>query len=93
MLDLETLIKETAADPDLIELNCFIEDNNLEQILQNCGQEADPPLGHHNGRRSYRDTENTTICSPKRLTFRTSRDKQNVKRCGYILVAKHARRY
>ena len=35
MLDLETLIKETAADPDLIELNCCIEDNNLEQIPQN----------------------------------------------------------
>ena len=35
MLDLETLIKETAADPDLIELNCCIKDNNLEQIPQN----------------------------------------------------------
>ena len=35
MLDLETLIKETAADPDLIELNCCIEDDNLEQIPQN----------------------------------------------------------
>ena len=35
MLDLETLIKETAADPDLIELNCCIEDNNLEQIPRN----------------------------------------------------------
>ena len=31
MLDLETLIKETAADPDLIELQCCIEDNNLSQ--------------------------------------------------------------
>ena len=28
MLDLETIIEETAADPDLIELNCCIEDNN-----------------------------------------------------------------
>ena len=35
MLDLETLIKETAADPDLIELNCCIEDNNMKQIRQN----------------------------------------------------------
>ena len=35
MLDLETLLKDTAADPDLIELNCCIEDNNLEQIPQN----------------------------------------------------------
>ena len=35
MLDLETLIKETAADPDLIELNCCIKDNNKEQFPQN----------------------------------------------------------
>ena len=35
MLDLETIIKETAADPDLIELNCCIEDNKLDQIPQN----------------------------------------------------------
>ena len=35
MLDLETIIKETAADPDLIELNCCIEDNKQEQIPQN----------------------------------------------------------
>ena len=32
MLDLETLIKETAADPDLIKLNCCLEDNNSNQI-------------------------------------------------------------
>ena len=31
MLDLETLIKKTAADPDLIELQCCIEDDNLNQ--------------------------------------------------------------
>ena len=35
MLDLETIIKETAADPDLIELGCCIEDNKLDQIPQN----------------------------------------------------------
>ena len=35
MLELETIIKQTAADPDLIELNCCIDDNNLEQIPQN----------------------------------------------------------
>ena len=28
MLDQETLIKKTAADPELIELNCCLEDNN-----------------------------------------------------------------
>ena len=32
MLDLETIIKETAANPDLIELNCCLEDNNSNQI-------------------------------------------------------------
>ena len=35
MLDLETLNKEMAADPDLVELNCCIEDNNTEQLPQN----------------------------------------------------------
>ena len=32
MLDLELLIKETAADPELIELNCFLENNNTNMI-------------------------------------------------------------
>ena len=32
MLGLETLIKETAANPELIELNCCIADNNNNQI-------------------------------------------------------------
>ena len=32
MLDLETLIKETTADPDLVELNCCLEDNNTNMI-------------------------------------------------------------
>ena len=32
MQDLETLIKETAADPKLIELNCCLEDNSTNMI-------------------------------------------------------------
>ena len=32
MLDQETLIKEMAADPDLIEMNCCLEENNSQQI-------------------------------------------------------------
>ena len=32
MLDLETLMKETTADPELIELNCCLEDNNTNMI-------------------------------------------------------------
>ena len=32
MLDLETLIKETAADPDLIKVQCCLEDNNTLAI-------------------------------------------------------------
>ena len=32
MLDLEALVKETAADPDLIELNCCLEDINSNQL-------------------------------------------------------------
>ena len=51
MLDLETIIKETAANPDLIELNCCIEDNNLEQIPQNYRTVAKKLAHrwHHNG--------------------------------------------
>ena len=33
-LDLETLIKEMAPDPDLIELSCCLQDNNSNQIPQ-----------------------------------------------------------
>ena len=33
MLDLETLSKESPAEPVLIELNCCIEENNFNQIL------------------------------------------------------------
>ena len=36
MLDLETLIKETAANPDLIELYCYIEYNNTNHIPNDC---------------------------------------------------------
>ena len=32
MLDLETLIEETAADPELIEVNCCLEENNSYQF-------------------------------------------------------------
>ena len=40
MLDLETLIKETAADPDLIEVHCCIEDNNTQAIPDDYKQVA-----------------------------------------------------
>ena len=40
MLDLETLIKETAADPDLIEVQCCIEDNNIQAIPEDYKQVA-----------------------------------------------------
>ena len=40
MLDLETLIKETAADPDLIEVQCCIEDNNTQAIPNDYRQVA-----------------------------------------------------
>ena len=40
MLDLETLIKETAADPDLIEIQCCIEDNNTQAIPEEYKQVA-----------------------------------------------------
>ena len=40
MLDLETLSKETAADPDLIEIQCCIEDNNTQAIPEEYKQVA-----------------------------------------------------
>ena len=40
MLDLETLIKETAADPDLIEVQCCIEDNIIQAIPEDYKQVA-----------------------------------------------------
>ena len=40
MLDLERLIKETAADPDLIEIQCCIEDNNTQAISEEYKQVA-----------------------------------------------------
>ena len=93
MLDLETLIKETAADPDLIELNRGQQHGANPTKLQNCCQEADPPLGHHNGGRSHLDTTITTQRSLKRLIFWTPRDKQNVQQFGHRLVTKYARRH
>ena len=49
MLDLETLIKETTADPELNEMNCCLEDNNDPQRKQNGRKEVNTPLGHHHG--------------------------------------------
>ena len=40
MLDLETLIKETAPDPDLIEVQCCIEDNKTQAIPDDYKQVA-----------------------------------------------------
>ena len=40
MLDLETLIKETTADPELIELNCCLENNNTNMIPNEYGTVA-----------------------------------------------------
>ena len=40
MLDLETLIKKTAAGPDLIEIQCCIEDNNTQAIPEDYRQVA-----------------------------------------------------
>ena len=40
MLDLKTLIEETAADPDLIEVQCCLEDNNHQAIPEDNKQVA-----------------------------------------------------
>ena len=82
MLDLETLIKETAADPDLIELQCCIEDNNLSQA-----PEAYKPIIKRLTHRWGITMVNDRIIVPKslryavgteRTPFRASRNQQNV---------------
>ena len=75
MLDLESLIKVTTADPELIELNCCLENNNTNMIpqrIQNGRKETNPPLGHHHGRRPNRYTEVTEIRRTQRPTLWTS---------------------
>ena len=45
MLDLETLIKETAADPELIKVNYCLEENSSHQVphdFQNRSQKTNP---------------------------------------------------
>ena len=48
MLILETLIKETAADPELIELNCCLEENNIN-LIRNDYRTEDKKLTHRWG--------------------------------------------
>ena len=59
MLDLETLIKETAADPELIEVQCCIEDNNTQAIPDDYKQVA-KKLTHRWG---------ITMVDPKNLRY------------------------
>ena len=40
MLDLETLINETAVDPDIIEVQCCIEDDNIQALPEDYKQVA-----------------------------------------------------
>ena len=64
MLDLETLIKETAADPDLIEVHGCIEDNNIQVIRKDYKQVA-RKLTHCRGITMVDDR----IIIPKRLRY------------------------
>ena len=104
MLHLETLINETAADPDFIELNCFLEDNNISQI-PNGYKTLATKLTHRwcivmvDDRIIVAKTL-PTICNPE-PTFRSSRDEKCVltqqesggRKCEQILRRnqKHAR--
>ena len=64
MLDLGTLIEETAANPHLIELNCWIEDNNIKQIPNDYKAVA-KMLTHRRGRIMVDDR----IIIPKSLRY------------------------
>ena len=89
MLDLETIIKETIADPDLIELNCCIEDNNTKQSPHHYRIVAEK-LTHRWGIiMGHCGIKVTTTRSPKCTTFRSPRNKQNVQRRSDILVAEY----
>ena len=92
MLDLETLIKETSADPELIELNCCLENNNTNMMPNEYRTVAKKltPLGHHHGRRSNRHIEIIEISRTQCLTFRTPGHQQNVQRRNDIPVAEYA---
>ena len=95
ILDLETLIKETAVDPDLIELQCCIEDDNLNQA-----REEYKPIIKRLTHRWMLTMVDDRIIVPKSLRYAAlnalhfgHRYQQNVWRCGHILVAEHADRY
>ena len=64
MLDLETLIKGTAADTDLIEVQCCIEDDNIQAIPEGY-QHVAKKLTHGWGITMVDDR----IINPKRLRF------------------------
>ena len=70
MLYLETLIKEKAADPDLIEVQCCLEDNNNIRRLQTRDKEFNSPLRNNLGRRRHHHPEKPTLCRTKSTTFR-----------------------
>ena len=83
LLDLETIIKETAADPDLLELNCCLEDNNSNQLPPSTKYRAVAKKLTHRwgiimvGFRiiipTYAIIRHYTLRRPKRPTFRTPR--------------------
>ena len=92
MLDLETLIKKTAADPELIELNCCLEENSTK-LNPNDYRTVDKKLTYRWGIVMV-DDRNIIPKSLKYPTLNvlTSRHQQIVQRCDYILVAKRAGR-
>ena len=81
MLDLETLIKETAAVPDLIEIQCCIEDNNTQAIPEEYKQVA-KKLTHRWGITMVDDRiiipQKPTLLRTQRTTFWPPRNKQDV---------------
>ena len=96
MLDLETLIKGTAADPDLIDVHAVWKTTNYitdPSRLQTSSQTPDAPLGYHDGRRQNNQPQKPTLHGIERLTLRSPRNKQDVQRCNDVLLAEHACRH
>ena len=80
MLDLETLIKEPAADPDLIAelLHRGHKFKPKLQRIQSCGQKTHLPLGHYYDGRQDNSARDTSFGRTQCPTLLTSWDQQDV---------------
>ena len=85
MLYLETLIKQTAADPDLIEVHwhCCLMDNY--QCQSSDGKNRDwPTAGKNRGGRLHYSPQKPALCGTKRFILSSSRHQQTVQQRNHL---------